>query len=147
MLTDEIMRRFAASMPPSTEVDLPPQCFVDMAGEFVLFDEESKRLTARFPVLERYQNPLLTMQGGLIVAAIDNTVGPLSWLIAPPSVTTQMNTSYIRPVTRDDDYILVAGAVDEITRRQLFLSARVTNPAGKLVAVCHATCAVIQAGK
>ena len=147
MLTDEIMRRFAAAIPPSTEVELPPKCFVDMEGEFVFFDEESKRLTARFPVLERYQNPLFTMQGGLIVAAIDNTVGPLSWLVAPPSVTTQMNTSYIRPVIRDDDYILVEGAVDEVTRRQLFLSARVTNPAGKLVAVCHATCAIIQANK
>ena len=147
MLTDEIMRRFAASMPPSTEVDLPPKCFVDMEGEFVLFDEESKRLTARFPVLERYQNPLLTMQGGLIVAAIDNTVGPLSWLIAPPSVTTQMNTSYIRPVARDDAYIHIEATVDEVTRRQVFLSARVTNPIGKLVAVCYVTCAIIQAGK
>jgi len=102
-------------------------------------------LTARFPVLERYQNPLRTMQGGMIVAAIDNTIGPLSYLVAPPSVTTQMNTSYIRPVTRDDAYIIVEGAVDEITRRQLFLSARVTNPAGKLLAVCHATFAILQA--
>lgn len=146
-MSDKIMERLAASIPPGIEVEAPPKCFVDMQGEFVFFDEEHKRLTARFPVLERYQNPLFSMQGGLIVAAIDNTIGPLSWLVAPPSVTTQMNTSYIRPVTRDDAYILIEAAVDEVTRRQLLLSARVTNPSGKLVAVCHATCAVIQAGK
>lgn len=138
------MARLAASMPGGMEVSVPPKCFVDMEGEFVDFDEADKRLAARFPARERYHNPLFTMQGGLIVAAIDNTIGPLSWLVAPPSVTTQMNTSYIRPVTRDDTHILVEGVADEITRRQIFLSARVTNPAGKLVAVCHATCAVIQ---
>ena len=79
----------------------------------------------------------------MIVAAIDNTIGPLSYLVAPPSVTTQLNVSYIRPVTHADEYLTVTGMVDEQTRRYLFLKAEVTNSAHKLVALCHATFAVL----
>ena len=82
------------------------------------------------------------MQNGYIVAAGDNTLGPLSWLAAPPSVTSQLNTSYIRPVTPDNAYIVVAGRVTELTRRLLFLEAKVTNAADKLVAISQATCTI-----
>ena len=53
----------------------------------------------------------------MIVAAIDNTLGPLSFLVALPSVTTQLNTSYIRPVTAQVVHIIITGRVLERTRR------------------------------
>ena len=67
-----------------------------MEGEFVDY-QEGQTLSVRFPVKERYQNAIGHMQGGMIVATIDNTLGPLSFLVAPPSVTTQLNTSVHPP--------------------------------------------------
>ena len=141
-LTDELMAQMGRMMSPGSNIELPPKVFVDMEGEFVDY-QEGQMLTVRFPVKKRYQNPMGHMQGGVIVAAIDNTLGPLSFLVAPPSVTTQLNTSYIRPVTAQDEYIIITGRVLERTRSQLFMMAEVTNAVGKLVAVSYATCSIL----
>lgn len=139
-----------STKPPAPEFSIPtstgwpaesPPCFLTMEGELITY-EPGRTLTARFPNRERYENPLHFMQGGFIVAAIDNAVGPLSYMITP-SVTVQLNTSYIRPVTPTDAYIEVTARLEERTSRQLFLAAQVRNPAGKLVATCHAIFAVL----
>ena len=128
---------------PEGQLELPPKIFVDMQAEVVDY-EPKQSLTVRFPVLERYQNPLRMMQGGMIVAAIDNTVGPLSYLVAPPSVTTQLNTSFIRPVTAQDAYITVEAHVLEVTRRQLLFSAHVSNAQNKTVAIAQITAQIVE---
>lgn len=135
----------AGKVPTDGSLELPPKIFIDMEAE-VLDYQEGQALTIRFPVKERYQNPMRMMQGGMIVAAIDNTVGPLSYLVAPPSVTTQLNTSYVRPVTPNDRTITVEARVVELTRRQLFFTARVSNEAGKTVALAHVTAQVVERG-
>ncbi len=131
---------FSISMPGSQQAQTPP-CFLTMEGELIAY-EPGRMLTARFPNRERYENPLRFMQGGFIVAAIDNAIGPLSYSIAP-SVTIQLNTSYIRPVTPADTHIEVTARLEERTSRQLFLAAQVRNPAGKLVATCYAVFSVL----
>ena len=78
---------------------IPPPVFVSMQAEVVAFDPEEASLTVRFPVLEKDLNPYHTMQGGMIAAAIDNTLGPLSMLVAPPNVTRQLEVTYSRPIT------------------------------------------------
>jgi uncharacterized protein (TIGR00369 family) len=130
---------------PEGQLEVPPKIFLDMQAEVVGY-EPQQSLTVRFPVLERYQNPLHMMQGGMIVAAIDNTVGPLSYLVAPPSVTTQINTSFVRPVTPADPYITVEARVVEVTRRQLFFSAHVSNTQGKTVAVAQISAQIVEMG-
>ena len=141
-LDDTLVSLMNRMMPPGSNIELPPKVFVDMEGEFLDY-QEGQTLTVRFPVKARYQNPMGHMQGGMIVAAIDNTLGPLSFLVALPSVTTQLNTSYIRPVTAQDEQIIITGRVLERTRSQLFMMAEVTNAVGKLVAVSYATCAIL----
>jgi len=141
-LTSDLMAQMDRGKLPDSNLELPPKVFVDMEGEFLDY-HEGQTLTVRFPVKARYQNPMGHMQGGTIVAAIDNTLGPLSFLVAPPSVTTQLNTSYIRPVTAQDEHIIITGRVLERTRGQLFMMAEVTNAVGKLVAVSYATCSIL----
>ncbi|HRR10071.1 MAG TPA: PaaI family thioesterase [Rhodothermales bacterium] len=101
-----------------------------MNGEYVSFTE-NRILVCRFPNDPRFQNPIGLMQGGFIVAAIDNTLGPLSYLVAPPSVTTQLNTTYLRPVTMRDTYLDVHGEVLEQSKSYLHMRATVLNPSGK----------------
>lgn len=141
-LTEDLMAQMGRTQRLGDDLELPPKVFLDMEGEFLEY-QEGQVLRVRFPVKKRYQNPMGHMQGGMIVAAIDNTIGPLSFLVAPPSVTTQLNTTYIRPVTGQDESIVVTGRVIERTRGYLFLMAEVTNAVGKLVAVSYATCSII----
>lgn len=115
---------------------IPPPCIAEMQGEFLAY-EEGQRLRMRFPVSARYQNPLGHMQGGFIVAALDNTLGPFSYLIAAPSVTISLNTQYLRPVTAGDAWIECEARLVERTRNVLHLQGEARNPAGKVVALCQ----------
>ncbi len=118
---------------------IPPPCYQEMSPEVVAYEAEAGRLTLRFPVEERWLNPAGVMQGGFLNAAVDNTFGPLSYLVASPSATTHMHTTFIRPVTREDGYIEVTARVVAQTRQQIHLAAEVRNPRGKLVAVVAAS--------
>ncbi len=133
-MSDELLKKISAKLPEQANIDIPPKIFVDMEGEYIDY-QEGQSLTARFPVKERYQNPLRAMQGGMIVAAMDNTFGPLSYMVAPPSVTTHINATYIRPVTAKDKYIDVTATVIEITKSMLHMRAEVRNLDGDLVAI------------
>lgn len=138
---DEIMARMAANMPEGLELELPPKVFVDMGAEMRRFEDQT--LVVRFPVLERYQNPMGFMQGGVLSALIDNTMGPLSFLVAPPSVTSTLTTTFIRPVLPIDAWVEVTARVVERTSRQLIMDAEVVNPAGKRIAVAHAIAVIL----
>ena len=105
--------------------------------------EEGQSLSVRFPVLPRYANPFGHMQGGYIVAALDNTLGPFSYLIAPPSVTSALNTQYLRPVTAATAFITCTARLTERTRATLYLSGEARNPDGKIVALCQAVCQIL----
>ncbi len=133
---EDINALIRANAPEPVRALIPPPCLVDMEGEFLEY-EEGLRLTMRFPVLPRYRNPMGHMQGGFIVAALDNTLGPFSYLIAPPSVTTSLNTQYLRPATSADGFIVCEARLVERTRNVLHLHGEVRNPAGKVVALCQ----------
>jgi uncharacterized protein (TIGR00369 family) len=124
-------------------LQIPPPCSEEMKTEFVAFDEAERRLGARFPVEARYQNPLGYMQGGFVAAAIDNTLGPLSYLVAPPSVTLQLSVQYLRPVVPDTTHIVVQGRVDEMTKGYLFMSAQVLDPRERVLAMAQATAQIL----
>lgn len=112
------------------EYAFPPPVFVAMEGEFLELDQEAGLLTAQFPVLEHYLNPYGTMQGGMVAAAVDNTLGPLSVLVAPPNVTRRLEMKYSRPATLDMGHIVVKARLLERTERWLFLEADVRSPSG-----------------
>lgn len=133
-----------ARLPASVPLRLPPPCLIEMAGEPVDFDD-GVSLTMRFPVLERWQNPLGYMQGGFIAAALDNTLGPFSYLIAPPSVTSQFNISYLRPVSPGASHLVCIARLVERTSRNLYLAGEALTDDGKTTARCQAVCQLLDA--
>ena len=137
-----ILDRLAASVPPEIRARLPPPCLLDMQPEPVEY-VPGERLVMRFPVLERYQNPFGYMQGGFVLAALDNTVGPFSFLIAPPSVTQQVTINYVRPVTPDQTHVTCIATVLERTRRTLYLTGRAIADDGRLFAIAQATFQIV----
>ena len=123
---------------------LPPPVFAEFGGTFVAFDEAAGTLRVRFPVLEQYQNPMGHLQGGVLTALIDNAIGPLSYLVAPPSATTELTTTYLRPVPPDAGPLEVEARLVERAGRHLVLDARVTDAAGETVALGRATCQILR---
>ena len=117
---------------------LPPPAFVTMHGEILTFDAESGVLAARFPVLEKHLNAYGSMQGGMVAAAVDNTLHLLSMLVAPPNVTRRLQMKYSRPVTPDLAYITVRAKLLERKGRRLTFSAEVRDPDGTLLARARA---------
>lgn len=129
----EFVQRMSEMM-ASGQLQLPPPIFTDMAGEFVDMDLEAKTLTARFPVQERYQNPMGYMQGGMIAAAIDNTIGPLSFMVAASNVTKSMEVTYIRPIPASVTEITVVATFKSQADRELIFVADVLRGDGTKLA-------------
>jgi acyl-coenzyme A thioesterase PaaI-like protein len=121
------------------EINFPPPVFETMQGKVVDFDINKETLTNRFPVLNKYLNPYGTMQGGIIAAAIDNTIGPLSLLVSPPNFTRYLTVKYGKVVSPEMGYIIVKAQFIRKKKRQLFFEAIVENSDGDKLASAKAT--------
>jgi uncharacterized protein (TIGR00369 family) len=126
---------------------IPPPVFVTMKGEFVEFDLENGFLKTKFPVQNQFLNPFRSMQGGIVAAAIDNTFGPLSMLVAPPSVTRRIEMKYSRPVTPDLGYITVEAQFVNRDHRMLTFRADVRDLKGNLLAKAKALHWILDEGE
>jgi acyl-coenzyme A thioesterase PaaI-like protein len=105
-----------------------------MEGEFLELDLDAGSLTARFPILESWLNPYGTMQGGMMATAVDNTLGPLSILVASPNVTRHLEMTYSRPATLDMGHVIVSARLLERQGNRLLFRADVRSPGGPRLA-------------
>jgi uncharacterized protein (TIGR00369 family) len=140
-ISEEILARLktiAAGL-QGVELDIPPRTVAFLGGHFTEFDEAAAVLKARFPVKHDYRNPMRFMQGGMITAVMDNTMGPLCFLCRFFGVSTQINTAFVRPVTPDETWIEVEARIVERTANVAQVTAVTRNAAGKTVALCQAT--------
>jgi acyl-coenzyme A thioesterase PaaI-like protein len=117
---------------------VPPPVFTELGGQFIKFDSDETLLIARFPIEERFLNPYKVLQGGMIAAAIDNTLGPLSMLIAPPNLTRRLEVKFSRPARLADKFLFVDAQLDRREGRRLFFRADARNPEGDLIARTNA---------
>lgn len=145
-MEDSILKDLLNLAPKNTSMELPPKVFIDMQGEFTEFVKD-KKLVARFPNLERYMNPFGFMQGGIIVAAIDNTIAPLSYVSAPTNITKEINTCFKRPIKPSDSFIQVVATIFEKSATHITLHAEVLNEKGKLAATAIANCVFLKANR
>ena len=142
VLEDQIFEAMRAA--GADGLRLPPPVFEELKGQFIAYDAEEQTLVVRFPVEDRFLNPAGILHGGITTAAIDCTTGPLSYLVAPPSMTSHLETTYLRPVRSTDAYLEVEARVVEQAGRQLILQARARNPEGETVALARATHVLIR---
>ena len=130
-LPENVMKAFDKMIGEMKDkVIVPPPVFDAMKGEFLDFDEENGTLENRFPVMYEQLNPYGTMQGGIIAAAVDNTLGPLSMLVASPNFTRNLEVKYRRTILPEVEYVYVLGKFIEKKGRQLFFTASVHDNNG-----------------
>ena len=84
------------------------------------------------------------MQGGMVAAAVDGVIGPLSYLVAPPSVTAQLTMTYLAPASGELAFVEVEARLVSRAGRQLVFDATVTDPDGAELAVARATQTVVR---
>ena len=109
------------------EYDLPPPSFKIMKCEIVSFDADEKSLVVKIPVLKDFANQYGIMQGGMIMGAIDNSLGALSMLIAPKNVTRTMESKLFKPIIMDVGYIYIKSILKEHKKRRLIFDVQVKD--------------------
>jgi uncharacterized protein (TIGR00369 family) len=143
LTTEEEILRPMKEQAQGTDLRIPPRCFEEMDAQMQAYDPDAHVLRVRIPVQSRYENPTGVMQGGFLCAALDNVLGPLSYLVAPPSATTQLNVTFLRPVTPEHEFVDVEARFEERAGKQLLFSGSVRTPDGTTAATCTATCRVL----
>ena len=118
---------------------LPPPIFASMECDIIAYDAQMKSLTARMPVLHAWLNPYSTMQGGMIMAAVDNAVGPLSMLVSIPSWTRTMESKYLKPIRYGLDFIYVTAVLVEEKRGRLIFEVEVADAEGTVYTTAKVT--------
>ena len=145
MLPEEIMAIINERLGDRIEdYMIPPPVFTSMGGEFVDVALDEGVLITRFPVRKEYLNPYGAVQGGIVAAAVDNTLGPLSMLVAPPNVTRMLEMKYSRPVTPDLGFMTVKAKFMAREGYFLHFRAEVRDMEGNLLARAKATHWVIE---
>lgn len=116
----------------------PPRCYAGMKAQ-VLDYVPGKSLTLVTPVLESYNNPAGSMQGGIITAAFDNAFGILCYLVAGTTYATTVNisTTYHHPIFPGDD-LMITATVKSKGKTIVHMLADAFNWEDKLIA--SATC-------
>ena len=120
------------------DVIIPPPVFISMGAEFLTIDPDKSIVEVKLPVPYSSLNPFGTMQGGIIAAAVDNAIGPLSMIVGPVSYTRDMELKYRKPVKGDFEYIIVRANLTDKKNRRLFFSAEVLDPDGNILITAKA---------
>lgn len=127
---EELFRKIGLIQRSEQEAIDSPPVFDLMDVDVVSFDLELKVLVNKFPVKKEYMNPYRIMQGGMIAAAIDNTIGPLSMLVAKANITRNLDVKYSKPVSSDYEFIFVTARYLGEENGFLHFDAKVTSEAG-----------------
>ena len=147
-LSEELIAMMQDNLEEVTHhAQIPPPAFDEMEGEIIKFDQESNILTVKFPILQKHLNPFGNMQGGMIAAAVDNAVGPLSMLIAPPNFTRNLEMKYKKAINSDLDYITVITKFVQKRKRFLYFEATVLDDLGNELAAAKVVNWIIEKNK
>ena len=102
-----------------------PNVWVELEGEFLDFDKDNQTLKCKFPVRDRYFNPLPTTLGGIIDSWIDITMGPLTVLLGQ------------KPVGPSVEYVTAVAWRDSIDGRNSLYKGELYLDNGELAAVAE----------
>ena len=114
-----------------------PNVWIELEGEFLDFDKENQTLKCKFPVRERYFNPLPTTLGGIIDSWIDITMGPLSVLLGQKAVTKTFSIKFIKPVGPSIKYVTTVAWRESVDGRSSIFKGELYLDNGELAAIAE----------
>ncbi|MFJ5927334.1 PaaI family thioesterase [Kitasatospora sp. NPDC092948] len=92
---------------------------------------EQLDVTAQFTVKTAHQGGPGLAHGGVLVSAMDETLGTLNWLLGAPAVTGRLETDFVRPVPVDS-VLHIHARVTGVHGRKVYSAAegRIGGPDG-----------------
>jgi len=92
---------------------------------------EGLEVTAEFTVKPGHQGGPGLAHGGVLVTAMDETLGTLNWLLHSPAVTGRLETDFVRPVPVDS-VLHIHAWVTGVHGRKIYSAAegRIGGPGG-----------------
>ena len=114
-----------------------PNVWIELEGEFLEFDKENQLLKCKFPVRERFFNPLPTTLGGIIDSWIDITMGPLSVLLGQKAVTKTFSIKFIKPVGPSIKYVTAVAWRESVDGRSSIFKGELYLDNGELAAIAE----------
>jgi uncharacterized protein (TIGR00369 family) len=113
---------------------LPPPTLNELGIEYTEVISGTK-MVARVPFQKRFTNPVGLYQGGMLTAAIDEVMGPLSYITAGgPCMTLAMNVTFLGAFKEEMNHATIEATVLKKTKNFIFLRAEVKSPSGELLA-------------
>jgi uncharacterized protein (TIGR00369 family) len=121
----------------------PPPAAVLLGFELVSVDPQAGRIEVAFNATERFLNPAGVIQGGLLAAMLDDTLGPA--LVATLSEhewapTTDLHVQFLSPAR--PGRLIGRGWVVRRGSQVAFLAGELWDEQGKLLATATATASI-----
>jgi uncharacterized protein (TIGR00369 family) len=113
--------------------------------ELVEIDPEQGTLRARFQATAQFLNPIGNVQGGLLAAMLDDTMGPALVATLGPdqfAPTLELKVNFLRPAKPGT--LLAEGRVVSKGSSIAFLSGELRDPDGELIATATATARIVR---
>jgi len=126
---------------------LPPPTFAYLNGE--VLEQAPGRVRCRFRPTEEMTNPLGAVQGGILAAFFDDTMGPAVVSIADGRgfTTVSLHVTYLR-AARPDEPVVCEAVVVKHGRTQAYVEATLTRESGgEIVARATAVNLFLEPGK
>ena len=115
-----------------------PSFWKEFKGEFISFDKDKEKLSTRFPVDDRYFNPLNILLGGIMDCYMDATMGPLTVLLGEREVTKSFHAKYIRSINSLDSFVKVIAWRESKGKDESIYKAELYNDRENIAAVSEA---------
>ncbi|WP_140725864.1 MULTISPECIES: PaaI family thioesterase [Gammaproteobacteria] len=121
--------------------ELPlPNAGTMLGWKFIDYDEENREIHVEFDATASFTNPLGHIQGGILSAMLDDTMGPAVYATMPinrMALTVESKTNFVNPARPGK--IRGIGRLDHAKGGISFTSGRLLDPAGKVLATATAT--------
>lgn len=118
----------------------PPPAAVLLGWELVAVDPEAGTVEMSFTATEQFLNPFGAVQGGLLAAMLDDTLGPALVATLGPgesAPTTDLHVQFLRPAR--PGRLVGRGRIVRKGRDVGFLAGDLVDESGEVVAVATAT--------
>jgi uncharacterized protein (TIGR00369 family) len=107
-------------------------------------DPEHGTIRAQFNAKPEFLNPVGQVQGGMLAAMLDDTLGPALVARLPPghfAPTLELKTSFIAPAAVGK--LICEGRVVHMGKSIAFLEGKLTDESGRLIATATATARIM----
>lgn len=118
----------------------PPPAAVLLGWELVAVDPEAGTIEMAFEATEQFLNPFGMVQGGLLAAMLDDTLGPALVATLGPgesAPTTDLHVQFLRPAR--PGRLVGRGRIVRKGRDVGFMAGELVDAGGAVVAVATAT--------